>query len=768
MYVLYFQAVSIILAGWVFVNGDSTPRPPQLQSMHVDAYIRNRYARTVVSSRYLNPDNRSQETTFSIVLPDTAFISGFVMQVKDKQYAAFIREKAEAKRQYQQAVSQGRSAAHVAVSARDSNQFTVSVNVEPLSKITFNLTYEELLVRKHGEYEVVVNLHPGQLVADLAVNVHLNETRKITEVRTPPLRSGNKITDNDAMETNPYATIKRPRNDDMIVEVQFKPNEAEQVTLMETFENVIATNGLAGQFIIQYDVELNPYGEILINDGYFVHFFAPEDLQPIAKHVVFVLDVSGSMAGRKIVQLREAMKSILNELKEGDYFNIVKFHTDVQVLDEKYTWQDLKVPEESKLPPAVPVNQENIDKAQQIVEQMEDDSATNIYDALLVALRLTAKSPMPQPIIIFLTDGEPNVRESDTAAIIDMVTSKNTGAKRATVYALAFGEDANREFLKELALKNSGFMRLIYEASDASLQLQDFYKQISSPLLSNVQFKYADDQVTSLTKHNFDILFKGSELVVAGRVENPTEKFVTVQGVTHNGVKDFVPVIRRPEVHTEFGSLERLWGYLSIKQLLDKKYEDTTNTTTTSGDSPEELALKLSLKYSFVTPVASLVVVKPNAIEVVNVNEEIGLGAEDDISYDRPTSSGVPISAVHSLHAVFLPSPILPDPTTTEQPLSNVSQQLIAHLPWLTAILTTGENIAIGNRTYLLTNPNSSMVNARRFCQVKYLGRTGTCTLLADCKRVYPMIRSANTYSSAFFCSLDDERYAGVCCVNVY
>jgi Mg-chelatase subunit ChlD len=68
-----------------------------------------------------------------------------------------------------------------------------------------------------------------------------------------------------------------------------------------------------------------------ISDGYFVHFFAPEDLPPLRKHVIFVLDVSGSMSGRKISQLKEAMTTILSDLNQGDLFSIVTFSTSVQV-----------------------------------------------------------------------------------------------------------------------------------------------------------------------------------------------------------------------------------------------------------------------------------------------------------------------------------------------------------------------------------------------------------------------------------------------------
>lgn len=61
--------------------------------------------------------------------------------------------------------------------------------------------------------------------------------------------------------------------------------------------------------------------------------------------------------------------------------------------------------------------------------------------------------------------------------------------------SVATGEDADKSFLRKLSLKNVGFSRHIYEASDAALQLHDFYRQISSPLVANVKFVYPPDQV---------------------------------------------------------------------------------------------------------------------------------------------------------------------------------------------------------------------------------------------------------------------------------
>lgn len=69
-----------------------------------------------------------------------------------------------------------------------------------------------------------------------------------------------------------------------------------------------------------------------MNDGYFVHFLAPSSLPPLPKHVVFVLDTSGSMMGREMDQLKEAMQVILAKLNKDDYFNIVEFDSYVQVM----------------------------------------------------------------------------------------------------------------------------------------------------------------------------------------------------------------------------------------------------------------------------------------------------------------------------------------------------------------------------------------------------------------------------------------------------
>lgn len=70
--------------------------------MHIQSNVRNRFANTTVASKVRNLAQKSQEVTFSVVLPETAFISGFIMEVDGKNYTAYVKEKEEAKRDYDQ------------------------------------------------------------------------------------------------------------------------------------------------------------------------------------------------------------------------------------------------------------------------------------------------------------------------------------------------------------------------------------------------------------------------------------------------------------------------------------------------------------------------------------------------------------------------------------------------------------------------------------------------------------------------------------------
>lgn len=68
---------------------------------------------------------------------------------------------------------------------------------------------------------------------------------------------------------------------------------------------------------------------------------------------------------------------------------------------------------------------------------------------------------------------------------------------------------------------------------------QGFYDEVSSPLLLDVDLRYPNNEVDSLTTNHFSQLFNGSEIIVAGRLkDNDIQNFpveVIGQGVRKTG-----------------------------------------------------------------------------------------------------------------------------------------------------------------------------------------------------------------------------------------
>ena len=112
------------------------------KSLNIESKIRLRYAITEVTSVLENPSGVGREVNFTMILPETAFISNFTMNVNGILEIAEVKEKQEAKKKYSKAKTLGLSSGLV---HRNSNEFKVSTFVEEGKNAEFYLKYEELL-----------------------------------------------------------------------------------------------------------------------------------------------------------------------------------------------------------------------------------------------------------------------------------------------------------------------------------------------------------------------------------------------------------------------------------------------------------------------------------------------------------------------------------------------------------------------------------------------------------------------------------------------
>lgn len=595
--------------------------------MRMETRVTSRFARTLITTEVQNPSNSSQEAIFDIDLPKTAFITNFIMTVDNVTTVGTVKEKAEAKRTYQKAVSRGQSAGLVQSTGRKMEHFKISVNVGALAKATFRLTYEELLKRQLGNYELYLRVKPRGLVENFQIDVEILEPQGISFLNAVGTFISNELTD-----------IVQINRTETKAHIEFKPTMSQQRTCPTCMETL-----LDGDLMIKYDVKReNSAGRLQVINGYFVHYFAPPSLQRIPKNVVFVIDRSGSMYGNKIKQTYEAFLKILEDVPKEDYFAILKFDDKVE------KWKN-------QLVQAVPGN---IKKAKAFVSQITARGGTDINKALLTAAKMltnaTFNNQLPEvsaSIIIFLSDGEPTSGTTNHDKIIDNVKRSLEG--RASLYCLGFGNDVDYNFLEKLALQNGGLARRIYEDSDSALQLQGFYNEVAYPMLLNVHLQYLDNSVDYLTQNNFKHYYQGSEIIVSGFIANNNLEILTAE-VTAQGVSEPFSVKLETNINEEekvekeqhyiFGDfIERLWAYLTIEQLLTRQIslegEEKQNVT--------EKALNLSLKYNFVTSLTSLVVTRSEEEEA---NEHLVATKPKENDKDEDENDYIPASADTDSH----------------------------------------------------------------------------------------------------------------------
>uniref|UniRef100_A0A8C1PD45 Zgc:112265 n=1 Tax=Cyprinus carpio TaxID=7962 RepID=A0A8C1PD45_CYPCA len=166
-------ALRLILLGVFLISASLGVKKKQnvdIYSFYINSTVTSRYATTVITSRVANTLNESQEIQFEVKIPKNAFISKFRMTIEGKTYDGVVKEKEEAQQQYNQAVSRGQSAGLVKSVGRTLEDFKTSVTVAAFSKVTFELTYEELLKRRLGKYELLINAQPMQPVADFKLD----------------------------------------------------------------------------------------------------------------------------------------------------------------------------------------------------------------------------------------------------------------------------------------------------------------------------------------------------------------------------------------------------------------------------------------------------------------------------------------------------------------------------------------------------------------------------------------------------------------------
>uniref|UniRef100_A0A672S2Y3 Inter-alpha-trypsin inhibitor heavy chain H2-like n=1 Tax=Sinocyclocheilus grahami TaxID=75366 RepID=A0A672S2Y3_SINGR len=559
-----------------------------VKSYKVESRITSRFAHTTVKSSVVNSGPNAQSIGFNVEIPKRAFINNFTMNVNGITFTGSVKEKSVARNLYAQARARGKAAGIVRTNSQAMETFRTEVHVPPGSKVEFELHYQEMMQRKLGVYQHTLHLQPGRLVPLLQVDVYIFEPKGIKFV-TASNTLGEQFSD--------LTKITHTKEKAHIV---FKPTLQQQRKCENCTESAVD-----GVFTVKYDVERESNaGELQVSDGHFVQFFAPSDLSPLSKNIVFVIDVSGSMWGLKMKQTVEAMKAILDDLSMDDYFSIIDFNHNVRCWNE-----DL-----------VQASSIQVNEAKKYIQSIKPNGGTNINEALLRAVQMLLRAsnqglidPRSVSMIILVSDGDPTVGEIKLSTIQKNV--KRVMREEFSLYSLGIGFDVDFDFLERIAMDNRGIAQRIYANHDAADQLKTFYSQVSSPLLRTIAIHFPENAVNNMTQNRFDKFFHGSELIVAGKLQ-PSD-LTTLQSLTTASAANMdlnikteadihgLDSVLSTHQHSFTGFARQMWAYITVNQLLAER---SLAPTANKKRRITQRIMALAVEHQFVTPFTAMLV----------------------------------------------------------------------------------------------------------------------------------------------------------------
>ena len=572
---LNFHAVLLILLSIGFVQFvqaqgivvTSQRRIPRVETLriekhHVNISIENQLATTKIDQIFANPNNFQLEGTYLFPLPDDVAVSDFVLYIDGKPVKAELLAKARARSIYEGIVRSMQDPAlleYIGTRAFQARVFPIPPNGERRIQL---------------EYSQVISIDSG-----LAKYTYPLRTDKFTH---QPV--GSLAVSIDLKSKHALKTIYSPSHE---VAVNRKNDHRAKISYEGTNVHV------KRDFTCYYSLSDKDFGIDLIThrdngdeDGFFMLLVSPkyevDKKEVIEKDFIFVLDRSGSMKGPKIEQAKKALRFCVNSLNDGDRFNLILFNTDVEPFSEKL----------------VSVKEER-ENALAFVDDIVGNGGTNINQALLDAL---ADKPDPKRprIIIFLTDGEATVGETDTTRIIKNVSAENNDKSRIFVFGV--GYDVNVNLLDKMAEQNGGTRQYVKPKENLEVAVSSFFTKVSEPILVNLALKIQNIKTKNLYPQKLPHLFRGSQLTVLGRYSGNGKTKLVLSGDINGKNHEFSNSTKFPKQESDHQFLPKLWAQRKVAYLVDEIRLNGKNK-----ELIEEIT-RLSEKYGIMTPYTSFLV----------------------------------------------------------------------------------------------------------------------------------------------------------------
>jgi Ca-activated chloride channel family protein len=569
------------LSPYFYVKSDG-PAVDQLplKSTSADVKVVGVIADVTVRQIYKNEGKTPLEAIYIFPASTRAAVYGMRMTIGKRTIIAKIEERKEARRQYEEAKQQGKSAS--LLEQQRPNVFQMNVaNILPGDAIQVELKYTELLVPTDGIYEFVYPTVVGPRYSNQPA-----ETARPSQkwVENPYLHQGEAPTYTfditaDLAGGLPIQNIACTSHK---VNIDYDGPSRASIKLDPSDKN-------AGNrdFILKYRLAGGKVQSgVLLFEGEKENFFLLM-LQPPKRvglsqipprEYIFIVDVSGSMYGFPLDISKKLLKDLIGNLRPTDRFNVLLFSGGSSLMSEQ----------------SLPATSENIHHAINLIERQRGGGGTELLPALKRALSSTRSEGYSRSVVI-ATDGYVMVEEE----VFDLIR-KHLGD--ANMFTFGIGSSVNRHLLEGMARVGMGEPFVISKPEETREKAEKFRKMIESPVLTKIKVDFGKFNVYDVEPLSIPDVFAERPVIIFGKWRGKPTGEITLHGMTSGGPYLNKIDIRKERPLKSNSALQYLWARHRITLLSDY------NSLRQDADRIKEVT-QLGLTYNLLTAYTSFVAI---------------------------------------------------------------------------------------------------------------------------------------------------------------
>lgn len=565
---------------FVIENGDPAVDSFPLKATKVSTNIGGVIAETFVTQTYVNEGANPINANYVFPASTRVAVHGMKMTIGDKVVTATIKEKEEAKQDFEEAKSEGKSAS--LLEQERANVFNMNVaNIMPGDTVLIELHYTEMVESTEGISQFIFPTVVGPRYSSPSEDQEADSNQWIA---SPYLPAGSETAGTYDISVRLEAGVPVTYLDCKThkVDVEWEGDSAANIILSDPQD-------FAGNrdYVLEYKLT-GPEVQcgLMMNEGEDENFFLltvqpperfkTEDIPP--REYIFVLDVSGSMFGYPLDTAKNLIKDLVSNLRQTDHFNVILFSGASFQMS----------------PTSVPASPVNVEYALDLIDQQEGGGGTELVPALESALSIPM-APDVSRSIITITDGY----ISSEKEIFNIIT-QNLG--NANFFSFGIGDSVNRYLIEGIAKAGMGESFVVMDSTEAQDTAERFRTYIESPILTDIKVTYDGFDAYDVEPANLPTLFAQRPIVLYGKWRGDATGTITITGKT--GRRNYVKEISVSEIQPqEAGSaLRYLWARKRVERLTDYGF-------TKDNEATRQEITELGLKYSMMTPYTSFIAV---------------------------------------------------------------------------------------------------------------------------------------------------------------